>query len=375
MLCLGTSIGVLVAGRLLQGLAASIVWVVGLALLVDTVGQKEIGLVMGYVSMSISIAILLGPLLGGVVYARAGYYPVYYMAFGLIALDIILRFALIEKKIAKQWLPSESQSQSVVPSATPSVIEARRSVEHSIVLEATHPTPVISDLHDLPAPRPHSKLPAVLTLLSSRRLVTALWGTLVSATFLTAFDSTLPLLVQAIFGWDSTGAGLIFLALIIPTFAAPFIGFLSDKYGPRWIIAPSFLLLCPVLVLLRFVDHDGIRQEVLLCALLAMLGLGNCAIDLCLLSEIANVVEAKERKMPGKWGERGAYAQAYGLFNTAFAGGTLLGPIWGGYIKQRAGWGTMAWTLGLLSAVSVVPAVGALLQGFSPSLQYVHALN
>ncbi|KAL8688753.1 MAG: hypothetical protein Q9218_005417, partial [Villophora microphyllina] len=123
MLCFGKDIGVLVAGRLLQGMSAAIVWTVGLALLVDTVGQQEVGQVMGFVSIAMSVAILVAPLLGGVVYDRAGYYGVYYMAFALIILDIILRMAMIEKKVARKWekeeepvnAPSPPQEEKVRP--------------------------------------------------------------------------------------------------------------------------------------------------------------------------------------------------------------------------------------------------------------------
>jgi len=41
MLCLGRSMAVLVTGRILQGLSASVVWVVGLALVADTVGEAD----------------------------------------------------------------------------------------------------------------------------------------------------------------------------------------------------------------------------------------------------------------------------------------------------------------------------------------------
>ncbi|KAK3081186.1 hypothetical protein LTR53_020486, partial [Teratosphaeriaceae sp. CCFEE 6253] len=54
-----------------------------------------------------SLAILLAPLLGGVVFAAAGYYAVFAMAFGLIVLDVILRLFMIEKKIAVRWLPEQ----------------------------------------------------------------------------------------------------------------------------------------------------------------------------------------------------------------------------------------------------------------------------
>jgi MFS family permease len=42
MLCLARTVALLVVGRILQGFSAAIVLMVGQALLVDTVGQKEI---------------------------------------------------------------------------------------------------------------------------------------------------------------------------------------------------------------------------------------------------------------------------------------------------------------------------------------------
>lgn len=72
MLCLSRNIALLVVGRLLQGAAAAVVWTVGLALLVDTVGKSEIGEMMGYVSISMMLALLSAPLLGGIVFDNAG---------------------------------------------------------------------------------------------------------------------------------------------------------------------------------------------------------------------------------------------------------------------------------------------------------------
>ena len=50
MLCAGSSIPVLITGRILQGLSASVVWTVGLAILSDTVSKDEIGKAMGYMA-------------------------------------------------------------------------------------------------------------------------------------------------------------------------------------------------------------------------------------------------------------------------------------------------------------------------------------
>jgi MFS family permease len=98
MLCVGRNIGVFVTARIIQGLSSGLVWSVGLALLVDTVGSSQIGQAMGYVGIGINLGVLLSPLLGRVVFNRAGYYPVFAMLFALIALDTILRLAIVKGK-------------------------------------------------------------------------------------------------------------------------------------------------------------------------------------------------------------------------------------------------------------------------------------
>lgn len=351
MLCLARTVALLVVGRLLQGLAAAIVWTVGTALLVDTVGQKDIGQTLGYVSLSMSLGILVAPLLGGVVYNKAGYYAVYYMAFGLIALDIILRLSLIEKKIARQWDVDQATDSEDI-----SATEAEEEKKPETYPDTSNSEPV----HSRPPPDTldsKPRIPPVFTLLASRRLLTALWGCIVQGSLMTAFDSVVPLFVQRTFHWDSTGAGLVFLAVMIPSFVAPAVGWVSDKYGPRWLCVAGFIIAIPFWVLLRLVDHDSIRQKVLFCALLALIGVSLTLVMPPLMAETTYVVEAKERERPGRYGKTGAYAQAYGLFIAAFAAGTLIGPIWSGYVEDTAGWKTMAWTLGLLSFAGAVPCL------------------
>lgn len=112
LLCLGRSIALLVLGRLLQGLSAAIVWSVGLALLADTFGDK-IGQAMGYSAISMSMGLLVSPAIGGAVFEKAGYYAVYYVAFGCIVVDIIIRLILIEKKVAKQWMSVDEDGSGI----------------------------------------------------------------------------------------------------------------------------------------------------------------------------------------------------------------------------------------------------------------------
>ncbi|KFY37371.1 hypothetical protein V494_04773, partial [Pseudogymnoascus sp. VKM F-4513 (FW-928)] len=163
--------------------------------------------------------------------------------------------------------------------------------------------------------------------------------------------------VSRIFGWSPIGAGLIFIPILVPSFASPLFGAISDKYGPRWLAVSGFMLAVPCLVLLRLVDHNTTRQVVLLCALLAILGTAMAIVMPPLMAEITYIVEAKEVRSPGIFGAKGAYAQAYGLFVMAFAGGCLIGPIWAGFVYDNSGWGTMGWSLAILSAGGAVPVL------------------
>lgn len=172
---------------------------------------------------------------------------------------------------------------------------------------------------------------------------------------LSCFDSVVPLYVKDLFGWTSTGAGLIFLPIVVPSLFSPVVGWLTDRYGARWPATLGFVLACPMFVCLRFVNRDSMSQKVLLCALLALIGLALTLSMPPLMAEITYLVSAKEKRHPGIFGAGGAYAQAYGLFNMAFAGGAVVGPIWAGFVNESAGWGTMGWSLGILSLVASVP--------------------
>lgn len=135
------------------------------------------------------------------------------------------------------------------------------------------------------------------------------------------------------------------------------IGRLSDKHGSRWFGTGGFVLAVPALVLMRLVTSNTIGHKVLLCALLAMVGFSLTLVMPPLMAEIQHVVEATEKKQPGLFGEPGATAQAYGLFTLSYAGGIMIGPLWGGFIEAHAGWKTLTWTLGLLCGVTAVLAV------------------
>ena len=103
MLLLGQTIPVLILARVLQGISAAVVWTIGLALVLDTVGPENLGKTVGSIFGFISIGELAAPVLGGVVYKQAGYGGVFGLGFAILAVDFIMRALLIEKKTARRW--------------------------------------------------------------------------------------------------------------------------------------------------------------------------------------------------------------------------------------------------------------------------------
>lgn len=177
------------------------------------------------------------------------------------------------------------------------------------------------------------------------------------ALLLAAFEAVLPLYVEEEFGLSSTGAGLIFLPLAVPSLIDPLVGRICDKHpqAGRYIAAAGFIGAAAPLVLLRFVDHKGVGQIVVLCVLLAIIGLGLAMTASPLLIEVNLCVAAIEEKFPGLCGSKGAVAQGFGLFICAFAAGALVGPLLAGFVKEHANWGTMTWVLGLVSGCIGIP--------------------
>ncbi|KAI1116264.1 MFS transporter-like protein [Nemania sp. NC0429] len=366
LLAFGNSVGLFVLGRVLQGLSAAVVWSVGCALLVDTMGSK-VGVAMGYVNISMSVALLLAPVIGGVVYNHAGYYAVYYVAFGLVGLDIVLRLAMIEKKVARQWV-SEPETESSEPEAektspTNNSNAEPPAPENSPGINNTETAAMASAAEDGPHDEPANDLTAnqgkhrgrpFVALLKSPRLLAALYGILVESGILIGFDAVLALFVRRLFEWDSTAVAVLFLALFIPGFISPLAGWLSDKYGAKWPSFAGFVATVPVLISLRFVTENTIQHKVLLAVLLALAG---CTLPFSmtpLMAEISYVIEAKEAENPGIFGEKGVYGLAYGLFNMVFALGGIIGPIWAGYVVESVGWGTLTWNFALWSASAAV---------------------
>ncbi|KLU86403.1 membrane transporter [Magnaporthiopsis poae ATCC 64411] len=320
--------------------------------------KSSIGLFMGYVSIALSAGLLISPLIGGLLYEHFGYYATYSAAFALVALDIVLRLLMIEKRHAAQWLPEAAASPAKAPSRVESDLESRPSTateEKEMGLKKTAAA--------YRAPRPKGlKNHRYVQLITSPRMLATLTGVAVHAIVIVSLEVTVPLFVKNTYGWNSTAAGLVLLASMLPSLLSPVIGAISDRYGAKWPTFAGFLLSIPILISLRFAEGESdIGHKATLISLLFVLGITMGLADSPMMAEITYAIQDAEAENPGMWGDNGVYGIAYGLFTTFYALGETCGGLMGGYLVSGPGWSTYTWVISiwcLVGSIAVVLYVG-----------------
>ncbi|OJI99189.1 hypothetical protein ASPVEDRAFT_506170 [Aspergillus versicolor CBS 583.65] len=350
----------LVIARTFQGLSCAVVWTVGMALIVDTMGKDQVGTAMGIVSMAMTVGTVAGPFVGGIVLSKAGYHAVFAMAMALIVVDIVLRLVMIERKSAAKWIDvqsgaaeAETETERLIAPATENS-SSYEGVETEHISQQQSNGKAAEDGQSNPSRR---SMPGIMRLMGSLTILVVLQATLVEAMTYSSFDSVLPLYVRSTFDMDPMGIGLCFIPLFIPSFLSTIIGSAVDRYGSRRIAWMGFILDVPALLLLQVVTENTTRDQIILYVLLFVSGFAAALKTVSLMVEISHAVEEKEKRCPGIFGDKGGTAQAYGLFNVAWSGGQVLGPLVSGGLVDWVGWKYMVSTLAVVSGVTAVVLV------------------
>lgn len=212
---------------------------------------------------------------------------------------------------------------------------------------------------------------AAWSSLATRRFLVILGGICVSSAFYSAFDTVsscspysqdlsdrreqiLPLQTVHAFHWDSTGSGLIFLPLSLPTLLSPLLGRAVDKFGTRIVALTGFIAGLPCYVALSFVRSNTIGHKTLMC--FSLFGMGLCLIAqmIPLMTEVSKVVDRKGDN-EGEGSGNGTVATGYALFNAAYASGIVLGAFLGGLATEELGWRVTTLLLGAVSLTAAIP--------------------
>lgn len=168
LLAVGKSVPVLAIARLLQGASGGVVWTIGIAILIETVGQENLGKTMGTIFSFITVAGLFSSLIGGALYSKTGYMGVFGVGLALIVVDFIMRLLMIEKKVAEHYFSEHS------PEPSPPDQEDAGATESSPLLPGN--TPKNDDCYRLPEPKHRiTKMFPILLVFTDLSLLTALF--------------------------------------------------------------------------------------------------------------------------------------------------------------------------------------------------------
>ncbi|KAI4210152.1 MAG: hypothetical protein LQ351_006984 [Letrouitia transgressa] len=276
--------------RVLQGSSDALVWTVGQALLIDTVGADNVGKATGSIFGIISIGALAAPVLGGILYHRTGVIGPLTLGCSLLGIDLIMRLLIIEKKPAAKFGFDNGDT-----------------VEHRQHPNNTHEEgegdPLLKPPQDqayvIPPELPRViKSNPILYCCKDVRMLTANWITLIQATLMGTFDATVPTIGEEYYAFNSLQTGLLFIPVLLPSLIlGPLAGGITDRRGPRTIVGWGFGLLAPI--------PPALAQATL-------------------------VIEKYYKANPEKFGPHGPYAQVSSITGTMYNAGTALGSLLAG---------------------------------------------
>lgn len=281
-------IGALIVGRLLQGGCAAVVWGVGLALVADRTPSNRTGEIMGYVSAPFNAAAVAGPVLGGIIYDRAGYVCLFAVGFAFIGIQFALLLLLAEhdQKKTTPLIPDPAtfvaescvavpepamRSASISTVKTEDIFSTTFSSETKSVYSANESKLTEQSIWGEYASFQESTTSTLWERIAASTLVAfakswQLWATflanVVVAMILPGFDVTLPIFAEQTFGWNSLGAGLLFLALAVPGLFQPLLGKITDRFGPRWSVTGGLALCIIPYACLMFIDRNSTAHVV-----------------------------------------------------------------------------------------------------------------
>jgi EmrB/QacA subfamily drug resistance transporter len=280
MLCgISQNIGQLIFFRVLQGIGGGMLMPIGMTIIMQAVGPRNMGRVMGIFGVPMLIAPAIGPVLGGWLVQDFTWRLIFYInvPIGIIALVMAARFLRESHRHAGLRLDIIGLLTGV-----PAVVSLMYAVDRSSQLGWTSPL-VVSLLaasvvlmaafiwRQLHTPQPLLQL----SLFKDR---TFSWSMVLSFLVVTTLFGTmllLPLYLQEVHGYNAIDTGLLLLPqAAMAAISMPLGGYLTDKVGPKWVVATGLVLLTLGSILLAQIHYDSPNSLVIIALVLRGFAMG-----------------------------------------------------------------------------------------------------
>ncbi|ORX89629.1 MFS general substrate transporter [Basidiobolus meristosporus CBS 931.73] len=263
--------------RVVQGISAAASWVIGVAMLADAFPPNQFGIAVGTAMGGHGVGFAVGPTIGGLLFEHSSYASPFILCASLAFFDFVVRLCIA---------PNDSQMKQM----SEAIEEASKKL-HTDAEKSTS-----SEINDGVSAEPKSL--NMLTMMKHWPIIKCFLITLLSSSAYACVEPTLTIYLGEEFGYNTGTIGLLYIALVVPNvFVAPISGWLSDHYGRMFVSGLGLLVFAPIIVLLAV-------PKVLWGLIVVMTPVQ---------PELGDYI----RTLGG-----GAYAQAFGLFNMAFSGGT-----------------------------------------------------
>lgn len=304
----------------------------------------------------ISVGELLAPVVGGLLYHRAGILAITAVSMGLLGIDLVMRLLVIDAKMIPKnndAQVNDCSSENGNLSAVDSPREPQPGEGDPLLRK---PSNEEYKIRKNPTPMEHAV--PILYCFRNRRFLTAMILVSIQSVLIGAFDATVPEETKSVFHFSSLQVGLVFIAIVVPNLVlGPVAGMAVDKYGTKVVATAGYLFLVPCLLLLGLPSQRilaGTENVVLFCAVLALNGAGMSIIASPGLVEATHITEKYEAANPDFFGENGPYAQLYG-FSSLFAfAGLAVGPLVSGLMRDCFGYSAMTILLAVISLVTAM---------------------
>ncbi len=269
----------------------------------------------------------MAPPIGGALYKRMGWHAPFIFLIIVLSVDTIARLFIIEVKDVKRLRARQAAAARVL--AAEGHPEEAAALERITTGPKTEAEKQIAGLEEKAEEDEKivelSAWGVLKALISLPRGVVAFFQFFVFGFIIGAFDATLAIRVESVWGKDADFVGLIYLAGGVPSFfIGPLAGWASDKIGTEWVAGAILLFCAPWVPLLTLTS-----------SLPAFIVFFACA----------NTVASLEVAIVSKFRPGISEIHEFAAMNLAFAISSAVGAVVGGQILNNVknGWNVICW--------------------------------